>query len=44
MSLWGPDFEFGIAENFSVGVMTTWLAYPLVGTAKYSIPLAKTQV
>lgn len=40
-SLWGPDFEFGIAENFSVGVMTTWLAYPLVGTAKYSIPLAK---
>jgi hypothetical protein len=41
MEFMGSGFEFGIAENFSVGVMTTWLAYPIIGTAKYSIPLAK---
>ncbi len=37
--LFGPDFQFGVAENVGVGVMTTWLASPLVGTFKYSIPL-----
>jgi len=40
-NLWGPDFEFGVADNFSVGVMTTWLANPMIATAKYSIPLNK---
>ena len=40
-NLWGPDFEFGVAKNFSVGLMTTWLANPMVATAKYSIPLNK---
>lgn len=38
-NLWGPDFQFGVADNLSVGVMTSWLAYPLVATAKYSIPV-----
>lgn len=40
-NLWGPDFEFGVAKNFSVGVMTTWLANPMIATAKYSIPLSE---
>lgn len=40
-NLWGPDFEFGVAKNFSVGLMTTWLANPMIATAKYSIPLNK---
>jgi hypothetical protein len=38
-NLWGPDFQFGVADNFGVGVMTTWLAIPIVFTAKYSIEL-----
>lgn len=38
-NLWGPDFQFGIADNFGVGVMTTWLAIPIVFSAKYSIEL-----
>lgn len=37
--LFGPDFQFGVADNIGVGVMTTWLASPLVGTFKYTIPL-----
>lgn len=40
-NLWGPDFQFGVADNLSIGVMTSWLAYPLVGTVKYSIPLSE---
>ncbi|MBL7813008.1 MAG: hypothetical protein JNL57_12370 [Bacteroidetes bacterium] len=39
ITLWGPDVEFGITEKFSLGIMTTWLAAPLVGSAKYSVKL-----
>ncbi len=35
-NLFGPDFQFGIADNFGVGVMTTWIAMPIVGTLKRS--------
>jgi hypothetical protein len=40
-SLFGPDFQFGLADNFGVGVMTSWLAIPIIGTAKYSRQLGK---
>ena len=40
-SIYGPDFEFAAAKNFSCGIMTSWLGMPVIGTAKYSIPLAK---
>jgi hypothetical protein len=39
LSLAGPDFQFGVAENFGLGVITTWLGTPIIGTAKYSIPV-----
>lgn len=38
-NLWGPDVSFGVADNLSLGVMTTWLAIPIIATAKYSIAL-----
>ncbi len=38
-NLYGPDFQFGVGKNFGVGVMTTWFAVPVIGTAKYSIPV-----
>ncbi|MEE4175923.1 MAG: hypothetical protein V2I46_00290 [Bacteroides sp.] len=38
-NLFGPDFQFGVNENLGLGVMTSWIGYPIVGTAKYSIPL-----
>ena len=41
MSLLGPDFQFGVGENFGMGVLTTWIGTPLVGSMKYSIPISQ---
>lgn len=36
----GPDFQFGVSDNFGVGVMTTWVGIPIIASAKYSFRLA----
>jgi hypothetical protein len=36
-NLYGPDFQFAVGENLGVGIMTSWLATPIVGTLKYSL-------
>jgi hypothetical protein len=41
-NLYGPDFQFGIADNLGVGVMTSWFAVPIIGTIKYSRHLTRT--
>lgn len=38
---YGPDFQFGVADNFGVGVMSSWAAIPVIGTAKYTINLGE---
>ncbi len=38
-SLIGPDFQFSLADNFGIGVMTSWLATPVILSLKYSIPV-----
>ncbi len=35
-NLFGPDFQFGVADNIGIGIMTSWVAIPIIGTAKYS--------
>jgi hypothetical protein len=40
-NLFGPDFQFGIADHFGVGIMTSWVGMPIIGTAKYSATLGK---
>ncbi len=40
-NVYGPDFQFGIADNFGVGVMTSWAAIPIIANAKYSIRLGE---
>jgi hypothetical protein len=40
-NLYGPDFQFGIADNFGIGIMTSWVATPIIANAKYSIDLGK---
>ncbi len=35
-NLFGPDLQFGLGENLGVGVMTTWIGIPLVGSIKKS--------
>ena len=43
-NLFGPDFQFGLGKNFGVGLMTSWIGIPSIGTIKKSWELgAKTQ-
>jgi len=35
-NLFGPDFQFGLGKNLGVGVMTSWLGTPVIGTIKKS--------
>jgi len=36
INLYGPDAHFALTDNFSLGVMTTWIASPIALAAKYS--------
>lgn len=43
-NLFGPDFQFGLGKNFGVGLMTSWVGIPVIGTVKKSWEIAeKTQ-
>jgi len=35
-NLYGPDVQFGISDNISMGITTTWVGVPIFGSAKYS--------
>lgn len=38
VNLYGPEVHFSVAQNFSVGVMATWIASPIALAFKYTIP------
>lgn len=38
-NLFGPDFQFGVADNLGVGIMTSWVGIPIIGSIKYSFEL-----
>lgn len=40
-NLFGPDFQFGLADNFGVGIMTSWVGMPIIGTIKKSWELGE---
>jgi hypothetical protein len=40
-NLFGPEFHWGVAKNFGLGIMTSWGGVPIIGTAKYSIKLGE---
>lgn len=40
-NLFGPDFQFGIGNNLGVGLMTSWIGVPLIGTIKKSWKLGE---
>ncbi len=43
-NLFGPDFQFGLGKNLGVGIMTSWVGIPIIGTIKKSWQLGeKTQ-
>jgi len=35
-TLLGPDLHFGVHDNFSMGLMTSWVGVPVIGSAKYT--------
>lgn len=39
LNYYGPEAHFAVSDDFTIGVMTTWAAIPLVGSFKYSIHL-----
>ena len=41
-NIFGPDFQFAVADNLGLGIMTSWVGMPIVGTIKYSINLGET--
>lgn len=44
VNLYGPEVHFALSNNFSLGIMSTWIASPLVLAAKYSIKSKKERV
>ncbi len=35
----GPDFQFGVGKNVGIGIMTSWIGIPIIGSFKYSFNL-----
>jgi hypothetical protein len=38
VNLYGPEVHFSLSDRFSLGIMATWIASPMVLAAKYTIP------
>jgi len=38
-NLYGPEIHFGLSDNLGVGLMTTWIGMPIIGSVKYSFKL-----
>ena len=40
-NLFGPDIQFSVSDHFGVGIMTSWIGNPVVGSFKYSNKISK---
>lgn len=40
-SIYGTDIQFGVKENLSIGLVTSWLGTPIIGSLKYSTDLGE---
>jgi len=38
---WGPEIQFGLKNNISLGVISTWIGAPIIGTIKKSWEINK---
>lgn len=36
INLYGPEVHFAVRDNFNIGIMTTWMASPMILSSKYS--------
>lgn len=39
LNWYGPDIQYGIADNLSVGIMSSWIGSPVIATMKYSFKI-----
>jgi hypothetical protein len=44
VNLYGPEVHFAVSDHLNVGIMSTWLASPLVLALKYSFKKEETKV
>jgi hypothetical protein len=44
INLYGPEVHFAVSQNFNVGIITSWIASPLVLALKYSFKRKETMV
>ena len=40
-NLYGPEIHFGVGKNIGLGLMTSWIGMPVIGSAKYSIKVSE---
>lgn len=39
---YGPDFQFGVGKNVSMGIMSSWFGVPIIGSFKVALPIDET--
>lgn len=44
INLWGPEVHFAVTDHLNIGVMSTWIASPMVLAIKYSIKTGNEKV
>lgn len=44
VNLYGPEVHFAVTDNFNIGVMSTWIASPLVVAMKYSAKIGNENI
>jgi len=44
VNLFGPEIHFAVSDRLNIGVMTTWIASPMVFVGKYTIPTSNPKV
>ncbi len=42
LNWYGPDIQYGVDDNLTVGLMTSWIGSPVIATIKYSFKLNET--
>ena len=44
LNAYGPEIHFALVDNLSVGLMSTWIASPMILAVKYSLPTLNSDI
>ena len=42
--LFGPEINYNISDRLSLGLLTTWISSPIIGSIKYTIPTKNNKI